>query len=128
MEVQLLKGKHQDQAWYKNYVFAIKTKGKNATMFRCIFKGCHGSISLKVDNYTLVEPYRITNLNENHIDENHKMRSKNWIPREWTVENVVQKSVVQKECGSKKALFLSVCGTISTMKAKEQIIELKATT
>ena len=71
MEVNLLKGKHQDQARYKNYVFAIKTKGKNATMFRCIFKGCHGSISLKADNYTLVEPYRITNLNENHIDSCH---------------------------------------------------------
>ena len=71
MEVHLLKGKYQNQVNYKNYVFAIKTKGKNATILRCIFKGCNGSISLKVDNYTLVEPYRITNLNENHIDACH---------------------------------------------------------
>ncbi len=42
---------------YDNYQFGIKTFGKQAACFVCINKGCCASISLKVKDSKIIEPF-----------------------------------------------------------------------
>ena len=60
---------------YDNYQFGIKTYGKQAACFVCANKGCYASISLKVKDSKIIEPYVISSSNsENKKDR----RKKKW--------------------------------------------------
>jgi len=51
---------------YDNYQFGIKTFGKQAACFVCTNKGCNASISLKVKDSKIIEPFVIRSSNSEH--------------------------------------------------------------
>ncbi len=53
---------------YNNYHFWEKNRDKVARSFRCSTPKCYASISLKMNENEMKEPYEISNLNENHSE------------------------------------------------------------
>ncbi len=52
---------------YDKYQFGIKTFGKQAVwLYQCTNKGCYVSISLKVKDNKIMEPYVISSSNSEH--------------------------------------------------------------
>jgi hypothetical protein len=51
---------------YQNYEYRFKTQGKLAASFVCSATGWFASISLKVSNNQICQPFTITHQNPNH--------------------------------------------------------------
>jgi hypothetical protein len=54
---------------YYNFQFGIKAFGKQAACFVCTNKGCCASISLKVIDSKIIEPYVISSSNSEHTKD-----------------------------------------------------------
>ena len=64
--IMLVNNQETQLVRYDNYQFGIKTFGKQAACFLCTNKGCYASISLKVKDSKIIEPYVISSSNSEH--------------------------------------------------------------
>jgi hypothetical protein len=64
--IMLVNNQETQLVRYDNYQFGIKTFGKQAACFVCTNKGCYASISLKVKDSKIIEPYVISSSNSEH--------------------------------------------------------------
>ena len=67
-EIQLSNNRENPSLRWKNYQFNFKNKGKMSASFVCSTPGCYVSISLRVLNNEIKEPFEISHRNENHKD------------------------------------------------------------
>ncbi|CAF0900794.1 unnamed protein product [Brachionus calyciflorus] len=65
-QIHLSTNRNNPSCRWKNYLFNLKTKGKMSAAFVCNTSGCYASVSLRVVNFEIIEPFEITHQNENH--------------------------------------------------------------
>ena len=67
--IQLANNRENPSCRWNNYIFNLKSKSKMSASFVCSTPKCYASVSLRVQNNEIKEPYEISYQNDIH-DEN----------------------------------------------------------